>query len=135
EADDVALLHVLADLHLDLREVAVERADAVSVVELHVTPVGTAGARGHHPARGGRLDGRARDAADVDAVVMLAHAGPRRAPRPEARVERSADGPAKRQRRHELAGPAHQRLEVAEALVLLGDAHREQTELVAETRL
>ena len=75
-ADLLALLHGLADSHVDPRQVGVERGDAATVVDHHDAAVPRVArrrrAREKHRAGFGGDDRVARDAVDVDAGVMSA---------------------------------------------------------------
>src|SRR5216117_3107048 len=82
EPDDLPLRHPLADLHVELLQVAVERPHAVAVIERDVLAEAPVGARLDDRPRRRRLDRRPRRAADVDPLVMLWRPGPRRAAHP-----------------------------------------------------
>src|SRR5215471_14826120 len=119
EADDLPLLDALADLHVDLLHVSVERAHAVTVVERHVLAEPAVRA-GHDDLPGSRrLDRRPRRAPDVDPAVPFRRPVPRRPPTPVPRLDRTFERPPQRERAHHLPVPADQLLEVPQARALL----------------
>jgi hypothetical protein len=71
-ADDVAGLQVLAELHADLRQVAIHRRQSLAVVDDHVVAVEVVLAHVDDLARDRRLDRRARGRRDVHATVRPA---------------------------------------------------------------
>src|SRR6266568_2651720 len=72
-ANDLPDLDLLADLHFDLRHVAVARREAVAMVDLDHVAVAAAPARGFDDAVGGGADRVAGLAAEVEAAM---HRGP-----------------------------------------------------------
>src|SRR5882757_1389958 len=84
-ADDLADLDLLADLHFDLRQVAVARRKSVAVVDFDHLAVATAPARGFHGAVGGGAHRVAGAAAEVETGVHCWPAEERIGPYAEAR--------------------------------------------------
>src|SRR5437879_2762973 len=100
EPDDLPPRHPLADFPVGVFQVALARAHGVAVIERDVLTEATLGARLDDRPRRRRLDRRPRRAADVDPLLNLGRAVPRRAPRPVPRFHRSAHRPPARAREH-----------------------------------
>src|ERR1051325_7693225 len=83
-ADDLADLDLLADLNLDLRQVAVARRKSVAVVDLDHLAVAAAPAGGFHGAVGGGAHRVAGAAAEVETGVHRRPAEERIGPHAEA---------------------------------------------------
>src|SRR3989442_8003435 len=100
--DEAAALDALAGLDVEAREVAVERAHVLAVVEDDRGAVFLMRAGEDHGAVGRGVDRGAALGADVHAAVELEPGGPRGVARAELGVHGAADRPARRQRRHRL---------------------------------
>src|SRR5436189_3908445 len=128
--DHLTPLDALAVLHEGLREVAVERADLLAVVDDDRNTVLRLRAGEEDRAARGRADRRAGLGVDVDAAVELGDSRPRREAVAELGVDAAAHGPARRERGQRLPGARHQTVQGAEVLALLRHGLREASQLV-----
>src|SRR2546426_6591473 len=120
--DHLAPLDPLALLHGGLREVAVERADVLAVVENDRDAVLRLRAgEGDRPFRGG-ADRRAGLRVDIDAAVELGDPRPRREAVAGLRGDGASPRPAWRKRCHRPSGARPQAVHGAEVLALLRHA-------------
>src|SRR5947207_11028156 len=127
--DHLTPLDALAVLHEGLREVAVERADLLAVVDDdRNTVLRLRAGEEDRPARG-RADRRAGLGVDVEAAVELGDARPRREAGAELAVHAAAHGRARRKRRPRLAGARHQAVQGPQIVALLLHALREPLQL------
>src|SRR5919106_841329 len=130
-ADERPTLHALARLHAELRQVAVEGADVLAVVDDDRRPVILRVAGVDHGPRRRRVDRCTARGPDVDAGVELALVRPGRLPVAEFGVHGAPHGPPRGQRGQRPAGARHELLERAQALGLLTHRLAQEVELVA----